>query len=223
GRRARARLPLVPGSEARHGVSRRVALGRAARGDRRERQDRGRVLSADHAPDHSAEGQRRGARGRRGRRLGADRALRSWVRRRPRRGRLRRGPGGPAARRRARRRGRSDFLPERRVQPDAWTRGRQPAQAMSSVESIRDCLDGAVPAIVAPCAADGTPNASLVSQVHFVDGEHVALSFQFFNKTRENVLANPRATVIVIDPMTVAQYRLSLQYLRTETAGPLFE
>jgi len=94
---------------------------------------------------------------------------------------------------------------------------------MNSVESIRDCLDGAVPAIVATCAADGTPNASLVSQVHFVDGEHVALSFQFFNKTRENVLANPRATVIVIDPLTAAQYRLSLQYLRTETEGPLFE
>ena len=92
-----------------------------------------------------------------------------------------------------------------------------------STESIRDCLDGAVPAIVATCAADGTPNASLVSQVHFVDGEHVALSFQFFNKTRENVLANPRATVVVIDPLTVAQYRLSLQYQRTETEGPLFE
>jgi adenylate cyclase len=92
-----------------------------------------------------------------------------------------------------------------------------------SIDSIRDCLEGAVPATVATCAADGTPNVSVVSQVHYIDGAHVALSFQFFNKTRENVLANPRATVAVIDPRTAAQYRLALEYLRTETEGPLFE
>jgi adenylate cyclase len=92
-----------------------------------------------------------------------------------------------------------------------------------TVDSIRPCLEGAVPATVATCAADGTPNVSYVSQVHYVDGEHVALSFQFFNKTRENVLANPRAAVAVIDPGTALQYRLALEYLRTETEGPLFE
>jgi len=92
-----------------------------------------------------------------------------------------------------------------------------------ALDAIRDCLEGAVPAVVATCAADGTPNASYVSQVHFVDGEHVALSFQFFNKTRENVLANPRAAVIVSNPLTGAQYRIALQYARTETEGPLFE
>ena len=92
-----------------------------------------------------------------------------------------------------------------------------------SIDSIRDCLEGAIPAVVATLAADGTPNVSYVSQVHYIDGGHVALSFQFFNKTRENVLANPRATVAVIDPRTAAQYRLALEYLRTETEGPLFE
>jgi predicted pyridoxine 5'-phosphate oxidase superfamily flavin-nucleotide-binding protein len=92
-----------------------------------------------------------------------------------------------------------------------------------SIDSIRDCLEGAIPAVVATLAADGTPNVSYVSQVHYIDGAHVALSFQFFNKTRENVLANPRATVAVVDPRTAAQYRLALEYLRTETEGPLFE
>lgn len=91
------------------------------------------------------------------------------------------------------------------------------------VDAIRECLDGAVPAIVATCAEDGTPNVSYVSQVHFVDSEHVALSFQFFNKTRKNVLANPRAAVQVIHPDTAARYRIELAYLRTETDGPLFE
>jgi adenylate cyclase len=91
------------------------------------------------------------------------------------------------------------------------------------VDSIRECLEGAVPAIVATCDRAGTPNASYASQVHYVDGQHVALSYQFFNKTRENILANPRATVLVIDPFTVARYTLALEYLRTEASGPLFE
>lgn len=92
-----------------------------------------------------------------------------------------------------------------------------------SVDMIRDCLDGAVPAVLATCASDGTPNVACVSQVQFVDGSHVALSFQFFNKTRENLLANPRATVMVAHPESAARYRMALQYLRTETEGPLFE
>jgi hypothetical protein len=92
-----------------------------------------------------------------------------------------------------------------------------------TLEAIRACFEGAVPSAVATCAADGTPNVSIVSQVHYVDRAHVALSFQFFNKTRENVLANPRTAALVIHPETAAQYRLELEYLRTETEGPLFE
>jgi adenylate cyclase len=92
-----------------------------------------------------------------------------------------------------------------------------------TVDAIRDCLEGAMPAMVATCAADGTPNVSYVSQVNYVDAQHVALTFQFFNKTRENVLANPRAAVLAVNPQTAARYRLELQYLRTETEGPLFE
>ncbi|MCM5571144.1 GAF domain-containing protein [Burkholderiaceae bacterium FT117] len=88
---------------------------------------------------------------------------------------------------------------------------------------MRHCLEGATPGVIATCAPDGTPNVSYLSQVQYVDEGHVALSFQFFNKTRANVLANPRARLIVIDPAHGAMYRLTLRYLRTETAGPLFE
>ncbi len=92
-----------------------------------------------------------------------------------------------------------------------------------TLESIRRCFEGAIPAQIATCAPDGTPNVAYLSQVHYVDSAHVALSFQFFSKTRENVLANPCAMAQVIDPATGTHFHLSLQYLRTETEGPLFE
>ena len=89
--------------------------------------------------------------------------------------------------------------------------------------AIRPCLEGAIPAMMATCAADGTPNVAYISQVYYVDEQHVALSFQFFNKTRQNILANPYASVLVLHPVTAGFFRLHLRYLRTETEGPLFE
>ncbi|HET8714738.1 MAG TPA: pyridoxamine 5'-phosphate oxidase family protein, partial [Holophagaceae bacterium] len=91
------------------------------------------------------------------------------------------------------------------------------------LDAIRECFEGVIPATLATCAADGTPNIAYISQVQYVDPEHIAFSFQFFNKTRKNILENPFAQVILIHPATAAQYRLSVQYLRTETSGPLFE
>ncbi|MEW5757303.1 MAG: GAF domain-containing protein [Pseudomonadota bacterium] len=94
---------------------------------------------------------------------------------------------------------------------------------MPALDTIRRCLDGAIPATIATCAPDGMPNVAYLSHVHYIDNGHVALSFQFFSKTRENILVNPYATVQVVDPDTAAHYRLALRYLRTETEGPLFE
>jgi hypothetical protein len=91
------------------------------------------------------------------------------------------------------------------------------------ITSLRRCFEGAVPAVIATCSRDGIPNVSYISEVHYVDPGHVALSFQFFSKTRQNVLENPRATVSVIHPDSGAQYRLAVRYLRTEACGPLFE
>jgi adenylate cyclase len=97
------------------------------------------------------------------------------------------------------------------------------AAAPPTLEELRECFEGTAPAIMATCARDGTPNTSYLSQIQYVDAEHVALSFQFFNKTRQNVLANPVAQAMVPHPDTAAVYRLDLRYLRTETEGPLFE
>ncbi len=97
-------------------------------------------------------------------------------------------------------------------------------QAQStSLAAIRQCLEGMVPAVMATCSADGMPNVAYISQTYHVDAHRIALSFQFFNKTRQNILANPHGTVLVLDPYTAQFFRLHVRYLHTETSGPLFE
>jgi adenylate cyclase len=89
--------------------------------------------------------------------------------------------------------------------------------------SIARCFHGVVPSLVASADGGGMPNVTYVSQVYLVDDEHVALSCQFFNKTRRNLDENPNATAEVYDPVTFQAYRLRLQFLRSETAGALFD
>ncbi|HET7527823.1 MAG TPA: GAF domain-containing protein [Burkholderiaceae bacterium] len=91
------------------------------------------------------------------------------------------------------------------------------------LDAIRPCLEGAIPGVMSTCATDGTPNVTYISQVEYVDAHHLALSFQFFNKTRRNVLANPLTELLVIHPAHGAMYRIAARYLRTETEGALFE
>lgn len=97
------------------------------------------------------------------------------------------------------------------------------ANTPPNISALRPCFEGAVPSAIATCAADGTPNIAYLSQVQYVDAEHIALTFQFFNKTRHNILANPYAVVKVIDPYRGHTHHLHVRYLRTETSGPLFE
>jgi hypothetical protein len=86
----------------------------------------------------------------------------------------------------------------------------------------RRCFQGVVPAVIATCDLHGAPNVTYLSQVFYVDEHHVALSCQFFNKTKKNVLTNPHAKVEILDPLTLDCYRLDLRYQRAETSGPLF-
>ena len=56
-------------------------------------------------------------------------------------------------------------------------------------DEIKPAMQGVIPSHVVTCSRDGTPNASAISQVYYVDPDHVALSHQFFNKTKRNLEA----------------------------------
>jgi hypothetical protein len=59
--------------------------------------------------------------------------------------------------------------------------------------------------------------------VYYVSETHVALSFQFFNKTIRNVRENPRAHVTVHDIHGKSLWMLELEFERSETEGPVFD
>jgi hypothetical protein len=92
-----------------------------------------------------------------------------------------------------------------------------------TLESLATCFQGLLPAQLFTCSLEGIPNAAYLSHVDYVDSTHVALSFQFFNKSRRNISENPNALVIVVDPDTGQGWQLRLRYQRSETEGPLFE
>ena len=90
-------------------------------------------------------------------------------------------------------------------------------------DEMRAALDNGLPALMVTCSADGTPNATIISKVYFVDDTHVALSFQFFNKTIRNVRENPRAWTAVIDVEGHIDWGLDLEFERSETSGAIFD
>lgn len=90
------------------------------------------------------------------------------------------------------------------------------------LRAIRNCFEGVIPSTIATLDRDGIPNISYLSQVVFVDDEHVALSNQFFSKTAANVQQTGEATVLVVDGKTGEQYELGLVFARAVQEGEAF-
>ena len=90
-------------------------------------------------------------------------------------------------------------------------------------DEIKAAMQGVIPSHIVTCAADGSPNATAISQIYWVDGDHVAFSHQFFNKTKRNYGENPRAAAWLVDPHTFHTWDLELEFDHSETSGPVFE
>ncbi|MET0790001.1 MAG: GAF domain-containing protein [Polyangiaceae bacterium] len=94
---------------------------------------------------------------------------------------------------------------------------------MIALSDLQRCFAGLLPSTVTTCSASGVPNVTYLSQIFRVGDDRLALSCQFFNKTRQNVSANPFANVEVLDPITLQTYRIDLHFEHSETSGPLFD
>ena len=92
-----------------------------------------------------------------------------------------------------------------------------------SLFGVRRMMEGVIPPVLCTASADRVPNVSYLSLCEYVDPLHIALSYQFFNRSRENVLATRRASLTLDDPYTGGGVVLQLEYQRTETEGPVFE
>ena len=90
-------------------------------------------------------------------------------------------------------------------------------------DELKGVMENGVPVILATCSSDGIPNATIISQVYYVDPNTVAVSFQFFNKTGRNVRENPHASLCLNDLLTSNKWLLQVEYDHSETAGPIFE
>ena len=90
-------------------------------------------------------------------------------------------------------------------------------------DEIKPAMQGVIPSHVVTCSGDGIPNASVISQVYYVDADHVALSHQFFNKTAKNVRENRYAAIWITHPETFETWDLELAYDHSETEGPIFD
>ncbi len=92
-----------------------------------------------------------------------------------------------------------------------------------NLDDIERCFGGAIPAVLATASGDGVPNITFISRAHKVDDERVALSNQFMSKTARNLAENPRADLLLLDPVSFEEFRLSLVYERTDRRGHVFD
>ncbi len=89
--------------------------------------------------------------------------------------------------------------------------------------TLRTCFEGVVPVVIATASAAGVPNVTYLSRVRMVDDGHIAVSNQFFSKTSRNLAENPYASVLMVDPVRYDEYRVEVEYVRTEKRGAVFD
>jgi adenylate cyclase len=92
-----------------------------------------------------------------------------------------------------------------------------------TLDDLRGCFTGIVPAVICTASASGLPNVTYISRVHPVDQERLAISNQFLSKSSRNLAENPYACLLLVRSETHEEYRVNVVYERTERRGHLFE
>ena len=75
---------------------------------------------------------------------------------------------------------------------------------------------------VSTVSSDGVPNATPKGSVRIIDDEHIIFSDLYSLKTRDNLTANPKVAITVIDAETVRGYQVK-GTAELLDSGPLFE
>ena len=75
---------------------------------------------------------------------------------------------------------------------------------------------------VSTASLDGTPNATPKGSVRVIDDEHLVFADLFSCKTRENLKANPKVAITVIEEKSLKGYQLKGNG-EMLTAGPIFD
>lgn len=88
---------------------------------------------------------------------------------------------------------------------------------------LKRAFQGIVPGVITTVSKENIPNLSYISQVHFIDDKHLAISWQFFNKTYRNIQDNPWFSVLVTSPTTFSMWKIDLNFIETLTEGDLFD
>jgi adenylate cyclase len=92
-----------------------------------------------------------------------------------------------------------------------------------TIDDLRTCFLGVVPAVIATASAGGVPNVTYLSRAHPVDHERIAVSNQFLSKSSRNVAENPRASLLLVRPDNHDEFRVTMVFERTERRGPIFD
>lgn len=94
---------------------------------------------------------------------------------------------------------------------------------VSVPDAVKRTIEGAEPSVIATCSKSGVPNVTFLSKVYYVDEQHLALSYQFFNKTVRNIQENPRVALQLIDQISECGWQIDLVFDRAESDGPIFD
>lgn len=84
-------------------------------------------------------------------------------------------------------------------------------------------FQGILPGVITTVSKENIPNLSYISQVHYIDNEHLAISWQFFNKTYKNIQDNPNFSVVVTSPTTFSMWKIDMNFIESLTEGDLFD